>query len=91
MSPALRNAALALSLLDGPKISPEISNRTKRRNSVLVARQGAGQRALHESGRGIDIAVQFSLNSDVSGDPADNESRPQPGPNIQDYAKAKRA
>ena len=37
ISPALRNAALALSSLDGPKISPEISNRTKRRKSALVA------------------------------------------------------
>jgi hypothetical protein len=66
MSPALRNAALALSLLDGPKISPEISNRTNRRNSVLVARQGVGQRAPHESRRGIDIAVQFFLESTLS-------------------------
>ncbi|WP_407660633.1 hypothetical protein [Mesorhizobium huakuii] len=39
ISPALPNAALALSLLDGPKISPEMSNRTKRRNPVLVARR----------------------------------------------------
>ena len=40
ISLALRDALLALSWLDGPKKSPEISNRTKRRKSALVALRG---------------------------------------------------